>query len=127
MDRTKVTLSLIMRFISYINIMPIIRIDYDNDKLNDDLITILCHAMQKIVILQTWIEDVFVYANSSQIKINIAPIEIFIEMSDHKIEDADLLIKSIKKDLSNRKENNDFKIPINLTLIPMKWKIEFNI
>ena len=58
--------------------MPVIRIDYDDEKLDKDAILTLSNAIQKIVSETTKIEDVFVYANSSQIKVKVAPIEIFI-------------------------------------------------
>ena len=68
-----------------------------------------------------------VYANNSQVKIAVSPIEIFIRLSDHKITDADKLISDIKSKLSEWKIENNFPHPINLTLIPMNWKIEIGI
>jgi hypothetical protein len=107
--------------------MPVIRIDYDNEKIGKKDVTELSKAIQKIVSSATHIEDVFVYANSSQIKIKIAPIEIFIQMSAHKIKDEDVLVKEIKSQLSRWKKKTSFKHPINMTFIPMKWKIEIGI
>jgi hypothetical protein len=107
--------------------MPIVRIDYDNEKLNEKEILALSQAAQKIVSEVTGIEDVFVYGNSSQIKLKIAPIEVFVEMSAHKITDPDKLIHEIKDKLVEWKKTTDFKHPINLTLIPMQWKIEIGI
>ena len=107
--------------------MPIIRIDWDDEKLSKDEILTLSNAIQKIVSEITKIEDVFVYANSSQIKVKIAPIEIFVEMSAHKIKDQDELIVAIKTKLSAWKKKSAFHHPINLTLIPMNWKIEIGI
>jgi hypothetical protein len=107
--------------------MPIIKIQFDDGKVKEDDIVQLSHAIQKIVVETTGIEDVFVYGNSSQIKINIAPIEIFIEMSDHKIKDEDVLITDIKGKLSTWKKENNYSHPINLTLIPMHWKVEVGI
>lgn len=107
--------------------MPIIRIDWDNEKLKNDEILTLSSAIQKIVSETTGIEDVFVYANSSQVKVKIAPIEIFVEMSAHKIKNEDDLIGAFKSKLSEWKKNNDFHHPINLTLIPMNWKIKVGI
>ena len=107
--------------------MPVIRIDYDDEKLDKDEILTLSNAIQKIVSETTKIEDVFVYANSSQIKVKIAPIEIFVQMSSHKIKDVDKLVNEIKAKLSDWKKKNAFHHPINLTLIPMNWKIEIGI
>ena len=84
-------------------------------------------AVQKIVSVATGIEDVFVYANSAQIKVQIAPIEIFVEMSAHKIKDQDELFANMKAKISEWKQKNYFKQPVNLTLIPMQWKMEIGI
>lgn len=107
--------------------MPFIKIEYDNNKLSENDIHLLSEAVQKIVSEITQIDDVFVYANSAQIKVKIAPIEIFVEMSAHKINDVDELIGKIKAGLSNWKKESVFKHPINLTLIPMQWKVEVGI
>lgn len=107
--------------------MPIIRIDWDDEKLNQDEILILSNAIQRIVSETTKIEDVFVYANSSQVKVKIAPIEIFVEMTSHKIKDRKELITSLKTKLVDWKRENNFPHPINLTLIPRDWDIEIGI
>lgn len=107
--------------------MPVIRLDFDNKKVNKKEVQALSLAIQKIVSESTHIEDVFVYANSSQIKIKVAPIEIFIQMSAHKIKDIDKLVKEIKLKLSLWKKENNFPHLINFTFIPMDWKIELGI
>ena len=107
--------------------MPMISIEYDDAIVKKEDILLISHAIQKIVSEATKIEDVFVYTNSSEIKIKVAPIEIFIQMSAHKIEDADRLIGEIKGSLSQWKKENNFIHSINLTLIPMNWKIEIGI
>ena len=60
-------------------------------------------------------------------KIEVAPIEIFVEMSAHKIENVDELMRVIKEQLSLWKRQNKFPAPINLTLIPMLWKVDIDI
>ncbi len=107
--------------------MPLIRIEYDDKKLNKKDILELSEAIQKIVSEKTDINDVFVYANTSQIKIKVAPVEIFIQMSEHKINDLEILFSEIKSELSKWKKKNSIKYPINLTIIPMKWKFETGI
>lgn len=94
---------------------------------DDKNIWALSEAIQKIVSETTGIEDVFVYGNSSQIKLKIAPIEIFVEMSAHKIKDSDALIADLKSRLAAWKKEENFSQPINLTLIPMQWKVEVGI
>lgn len=107
--------------------MPLIRIEFDDVKVSDEEITQLSEAVQQIVSSVTGIEDVFVYANSSKIKLKIAPIEVFVEMSAWKISDVDELMGKIKTELSDWKKENEFNPPINLTLIPMQWKVEVDI
>ena len=107
--------------------MPVIRIDYDNEKIGDKDVLALSNAIQKIVSETTKIEDVFVYANSSHIKVKVAPVEIFIQMSEQKITDVDKLFSEIKQEISDWKKKSGFNHPINMTFIPMKWKIEIGI
>ena len=96
-------------------------------EISDKEVNFLSGTIQKIVSTVTHIEDVFVYANSSQIKINIAPVEVFIEMSNDKIKDADKLIEDITSKLSDWKTKENFKHSINLTLISMDWKVKTSI
>ncbi|HLC44393.1 MAG: hypothetical protein A2722_03520 [Candidatus Doudnabacteria bacterium RIFCSPHIGHO2_01_FULL_50_11] len=107
--------------------MPTIRIDYDDKKLEDSEILLLSNSIQKIVSSITGIEDTFVYANSPRIKVRVAPIEIFVQISATKVPDGESLFNDIKNQLSKWKKNNNFNHPINLTLMPMDWKFETDI
>ena len=107
--------------------MPVIRIDYDNEKVKDEDVKALSEATREIVVEVTKLDDVFVYANSSQIKVGIHPIEIFVEVSAHKISEPDKTIAEVKSRLAEWKEKNGFPHLINLTLSPMQWKIETGI
>lgn len=107
--------------------MPTIRIDFDDNKLKDEEVLDLCKATQKIVQEITGIEDTFVYANSPRIKVKVAPVEVYVQMSAQKIENVDRLFQKIKERLSAWKKEVDFKHPINLTLMPMQWKFDVDI
>lgn len=107
--------------------MPVIRIDYDNEKVKSEDVVALSEATREIVMEVTKLDDVFVYANSSEIKVKIHPIEIFVEVSAHKIPEPDKTIAEIKSRLVEWKQKNGFSHPINLTLSPMQWKIEIGI
>ncbi len=87
----------------------------------------LSQAVRDIVSEVTNIEDVFVYANSSEIKIKVAPIEIFVEFSASKIENLDALMENVKSRIQKWKTEHDFDTLINLSIIPMPWKIEIGI
>ena len=107
--------------------MPIIRIDYDNDKVKDEEIVKLSEFLQPLVAEKTDIAEVMVYANYPHIKYKIFPIEVFIEMPANKIEDRQKLVKSIRSEIESWKEKSGFSHLINLTLIPMDWDMEFDI
>ncbi len=107
--------------------MPIIRVDYDGEQIQTSQVVSICEAIRGIVSEVTGIEDVFVYGNDSQIKIKVAPIEVFVEMSDYKITDLDELMMTIKNRVGEWKVQNSFATPINLTIIPMRWKVEVGI
>ncbi len=107
--------------------MPTIRIDYDDTKLEDKDVVSLSHAVQKIVSEITGIEDTFVYANSPHIKIKVAPIEIYVQISAKNIPDQGLWFADIKNQLSQWKKESNFEYPINLTFMPMDWQFEIDI
>lgn len=107
--------------------MPLIRIEFDNTKVSEEEALTLSKAAQTLVSSVTGIEDVFVYTNSSQIKIKVAPLEVFVEMSANKITNIEELTAKMKSALSAWKKDSGFKHPINLTLVPMNWKVEIDI
>lgn len=107
--------------------MPVVDIEFDGDKVSAEEIQLLCNGAHEVVSKITEIEDVPVYAQSAVFKAEIAPIEIFIRLSAHKIKDVDALTADLKAGFVSWKHENNFKYPINMTLIPMNWKIEIDI
>jgi len=107
--------------------MPLIKLEYDNNEVTDVDAKILSEAIRVIVSEVTSIDDVFVYANYSKIKVQVAPIEIFVEMTASKIVDENILINQIKTKLREWKQRVNFNHLINLTIIPMNWKVEIGI
>lgn len=107
--------------------MPLINLEYDNNQVSDADAELVAQAVSAIVSETTGIQDVFVYANAAKIKVQIAPIEIFVRMTAEKIKDQDALINGIKTKLKEWKARVNFTHPINLTLIPMDWKVEIGI
>ncbi len=55
--------------------MPVIHLEYDDKKLSDKEVEMVSKAVRDIVSEVTKIDDVFVYANTAKIKVQIAPIE----------------------------------------------------
>lgn len=107
--------------------MPLIRVEFDDAKVQDDAVRPLSEAVRDIVARETGIDDVFVYANTARIKIQVAPVEIFIEMSADKIENLDALFSRVEQSLAAWKKQAAFLHPINLTIVPMKWKFKTGI
>ncbi len=101
-----------------------ITVKYDNTKLGDEQIIILSKALQKVVIEATNIPETFVYADSPKIKIDVAPIEVFVEMSATKVSDKEELFNKIKTGLIDWKNETKFEYPITITLTPVDWKFE---
>ncbi|MBP6911811.1 MAG: hypothetical protein KBB88_01250 [Candidatus Pacebacteria bacterium] len=87
--------------------MPIIRIDYDDNSVQEKKMQLFAEAIKDIVSVATGIPEVSVYANASHIKVNIAPIEIFVHMSAHIISDLEILFTDVQTRLiAWKKENN---------------------
>jgi hypothetical protein len=107
--------------------MPMIIVKYDDANVKDDEVTMLGVALQKIVADATQIPEVFVYADSPKIKIGVAPIEVFVEMSASKVADREALFQEIKNQVSLWKQSNHFVHPITLTLTPVDWRFEVGI
>lgn len=107
--------------------MPIIRIEYDDARLTDSEVLVIAQALQKIVVEETGIEDVSVYANTARIKVAIAPLEAFVEMSASKIGSLDALFDALKTRVGAWKQETGFAHPVNLTVIPMHWKFDTGI
>ena len=79
--------------------MPIVKIEYDQALLPEAEVRTLCEAVQAIVAKITAIEDVSVFANCAHIRIKAAPIEIFVQISAHKVPDLETLTSQIKQAL----------------------------
>ena len=107
--------------------MPMINIKFDDQKIKNDEIVTLANAIIKIVQDATKISEVFAYADSPRIKIGVAPIEVFVEMSASKVSDREELFRTIKDQLSKWKNLNNFMHPITITLTPIDWRFEVGI
>ena len=107
--------------------MPVVTIEFDKDVVNETDIQKLVDASHEIVSDVTKIEDVPVYAHSSDYTAEIAPIEIFIRLSAHKITDAEALAQELRTAFSDWKLTENYPHSINMTLIPMQWNIETGI
>ena len=107
--------------------MPLINLEYNDSVVSDEEAKELSNAVRDIVSEVTGIADVFVYANTAKVKVQVAPVEIFVRMSASITQEKSGLMKDIKNNLTHWKEKSGFSHPINLTLIPMDWQIEIGI
>ena len=107
--------------------MPVVKIEFDKTKVSESDIKALVSASHEIISSVTGIEDVPVYARSADFTAEIAPIEIFIQLSSHKIADSVELTARLRTAYEEWKKTSEFSIPINMTLIPMTWNIEIGI
>ncbi|MEX0931218.1 MAG: hypothetical protein WDZ88_00545 [Candidatus Paceibacterota bacterium] len=107
--------------------MPLINLEYDDSSVSEEDAQKLSNAVRDIVSQATGIAGVFVYANSAKIKVQIAPIEIFVRMSAKINQEKQGLMDGIKTKLTEWKKENGFSHPINLTIIPMDWQIAIGI
>lgn len=107
--------------------MPVITIEYDENDVTKHEMLVLSEAIQKIVSETTGVEDVLVYTNTSQIVIHIHPIEIFVRINEKLVPDLDKLTDDFTESIRGWKRGTGFKVPINLTVIPMHWKTEIGI
>lgn len=107
--------------------MPMINVKFDDREITDERVTELSNALIKIVQDTTQIPEVFVYADSPRIKINVAPLEVFIEMSATKVQDREKLFNNIKTELTEWKKQHNFEYPVTVTLTPIDWKFEVGI
>ena len=107
--------------------MPVIKLEFDDKVVSLTYVERLSLAVRDIVSEETGIKEVFVYANTALLKVQVDPLEIFVEMSASKVADADKLIGQIKDRIVAWKKVVGFIHPINLTLIPVHWKLAIGI
>ena len=107
--------------------MPVVNIEYDGNKVSLAEIRLLVDGAHQVIASVTGTDDVPVYAHDAEIKAKTAPIEIFIRYSDHKVKDVDGLTQELRRAFSAWKSAQGFPHPINMTFIPINWKIEMDI
>lgn len=109
--------------------MPVIRVEYDPDKITQEQITKLATDVVEFTKEVTGIPEVYAWVNASQIRIGIDPIDIIAEMSAHKIPEGDpyKFSKPIAAKIKQWKSDHNFTEPINFTLVPVAWALEIGI
>lgn len=107
--------------------MPVVTVEYDKTKISDEQMKRFVVDLYDIVSEATEIKEVPVYARAAEITYKIYPLEIFIQISAHKVDDREALTGKIKDALSSWRKENSFDHLINLTLMPMDWNLAIDI
>jgi hypothetical protein len=109
--------------------MPIIRVEYDPDKISAEEITELSQAAVEFTREVTGIPETYAWVNASDIRIDIDPVDIIVEISAHKVPDGDpkKLSGPIADKIRQWKAEHQFTQPINLTVTPVNWALEIGI
>src|SRR4051794_35008733 len=107
--------------------MPTIDIRFDDRIVSPDEVRALAEGMRGVIVETTGFENVFLSADSPQIKINIEPIDVLVMISEHKIIDTQELAADIRRGLAQWKKTVGFSHNVNVMLLPMAWKMESDI
>jgi len=107
--------------------VPVVKVEYDDNVVSKSDADAVCEAIRQIVQDITHISTVYVYGNTAQIKVNPAPVKIWIEMSAHKIKNPEDLAQRVRDALTAWKASAGFDHLINLMLVPMEWQLERDI
>jgi hypothetical protein len=105
--------------------MPVIKLEFDDSIVNTDTTKEFCEAIRRIVVDSTGLpeNEICLYGNNSQIKINVAPIQVWLEISDYKVSDVDKLANDIRDQIVEWKDKTKFAHQIKFMLVPKNQKI----
>ena len=108
--------------------MPMIHIEYDPAKVTKEQAKQLAEDMVKFTQKATGLPDVYGWANASQIRTAVDPVEILVELSAHLVpEGPKALSQPLAANLKQWKVDHNFELPLNLTVVPMNWALEIGI
>ncbi len=105
-----------------------ITIIYDAQAVSNENADALTKSLQQIISNVMATEDVFfVYTNAPQKSAAIEPIEIFVQVNKAKVADPAKLTEDISAQLAVWKQQNDFKLPVNINVIPVEWHFKIGV
>ena len=106
---------------------PVVKIDYDSEKFSSEVIRALAEELHRVVSEASGLPltDVSVFANTNQITINAAPMEIYINAGSGAIPGGDKqkMLDTITASVKKFKEEKGVEIPVNISVIEMSWKV----
>lgn len=111
--------------------MPIVRIDYEKERLSQDQMRIVASKIQELAAQVTGYEpkDISVFASENQITINAAPIEIYIYANFPNVteEKMELILKELADLVVPFKKEQGIEVPFNLSIVKMNWKFQLEV
>ena len=106
---------------------PVVKIDYDSTKFPDDIIRSLGEELHQVVSRASNLPltDASVFANSNQITVNAAPMEIYINAGSGAIPNSDKqkMLDTITTEVKKFKAEKGIEIPVNISIVEMTWKV----
>jgi hypothetical protein len=105
--------------------MPVIKLEFDDSIVNTDTAKDFCEAIRRMVIDSTGLpeNEICLYGNSSLVTINVAPIQVWLEISDYKVSNVDKLANDIRDQIVKWKNDAEFAHQIKFMLVPKNQKI----
>lgn len=112
--------------------MPVVKIDYDKEKFDDQKMLELCKYLRTAIAesMTYDVEDVCVYATKNEIVVGTHPIEIYIQASTATFateEGMQKVLSSVKQKIQKYKADHSLDIPFNVQVVRMDWKFEIGI
>ena len=111
--------------------MPIIRIDYEKEKLSQEQIRTIVAKLQELAAQVTGysLSEISVFASENQITLNAAPIEIYIYANFPGVtqEKMELMLKELADLVVPFKKEQGIELPFNLSVVQMNWKFKLEI
>lgn len=111
--------------------MPVVKVDYEKNKISDSAIRNLVDALQEITAYATGYEakENSVFASANEITANAGPVEIYIQatFADATPEDLEAMLDRAAVKITAFKKENNISVPINVSVVKMNWKFKLGI
>ena len=111
--------------------MPIVRIDYEKDRLSQEDAQKTAEAIQGFAAEVTGYEpkDISVFASANQITVNAAPVEIYIYATFPTTSELDMeqMLEKLSVLVMKFKRENSIVVPFNLSVAKMHWKFKLEV
>lgn len=111
--------------------MPVVKVEYEKDKVGEDDIQKLVNALQKITKEATGYdeEENSIFASANQVTANASPVEIYISATfeDSSSEDLENMVNKAAEEVIKFKKENNIDVPMNVSIVKMNWKFKIGV